>query len=192
MLRFFILAQVKTFVMNMFRLLLCIGIGLLASCTGPRAVFVNSENFDGAEAPESLLIVVVGDEKTKAAYEYLKNDLVDTIATYGVETQGVFHCCRDENTNMENLLLGLIPEGHPAENTLTVVTAGVVSGIGANNSRELQLILGDARGRNPLWQGKVSAETDLLVADQQFRSLAQELTNAIVKEFEAKGILPGT
>lgn len=183
------MACAKTFAMKIFRFLFCICIVFIMSCTGPRAAFVDSEDFEPSEAIESLLIVVVSDEKSKAAYEYLESELVDTIAAYGVQTQGVFHCCRDENTDMENLLRGLLPEDYPAENTLTVVTAGVVSGIGTTNSRELQLILGDARGRNPLWQGKVKAETDLLVTDQQSRALAQELTNAIVKEFEAKGIL---
>ncbi|PIB35916.1 hypothetical protein BFP72_11190 [Reichenbachiella sp. 5M10] len=173
--------------MNKALLIFCLALGLMTSC-GPRAHFKSSSSYQPTNNIEELYLIVVGDEKTKAAYGYLTDNLKDSLSSY-VSVDSKYHCCRDENTDMNVLFSSLRPSSPETDHVLTVVTTKVIVGYGTTSSRELGVALFDIRSQKMVWQGTISASFEWFISDENYRAVAKTLANKIMKELHEKNII---
>lgn len=164
---------------------------LLAGITGCtlNSKFSQSGNYLEARAVSNLHLVVVGDKDTGEAMRYVGQFLADSLAKRNIKTSNAYHCCRDQNTDMNALIPGLLPTDHRPDNVLTVAVSKVVVGYGATSSRECQLDLFNTASHAHTWNGTVAVNMSWFVSDQDYRNFATTLVKTIMIELRKKKIV---
>ena len=159
---------------------------LISACT--HVHFMSSSLYQKKNDINNIYLIVIGDEKTRSAYNYVTENLEDSLKSY-VNIEAKYHCCRDGRTDMKELLSSLNPSSEYTDHVLTVVTTKVVIGYGTDSSRELEIYLFDSSIQKMVWYGEVLASMDFFVSDDHYRALAGKLSSKIMEELHLKGII---
>lgn len=177
---------------QMIRKYLFIGIALLTSGLSScvlNSKFIQSADYQTSSKVSDLHLAVLGDKDTKEAMDYLSKFLTDSLTKIGIHTTPIYHCCRDKDTDVNSLILEMLPTDYKPNHILTVVITKTIVGYGTTSSREVQLDLFNTSAQKRTWTGKVSVSMSWFRSDQDYRNVARILTKTIMAELRKKKIV---
>jgi hypothetical protein len=162
---------------------------LVAVGCGPRGRFLQSSEYNKMDDLNKVYLAVVGSEKTNQCFRYLMNYLDDSLSQRGLIIERNFYCCRNEDTDMKQVMSELIPSDVSADHILAVVITRDVVGYGATSSRQLVVNLYNTKYRELNWSGKVNINFEWFISDKNYEDVAKKINQLIIDELTKKGIL---
>ena len=161
----------------------------LAGC-GPTAKVTTKTEYKDTLVIKSVHVIVVSDAQTQACMAYYQRYFVDSLKRYGVAAEGSFYCCVERKTNLKTLVDSLGQEYMAnSQNLLAVVMTKTVTGYGTGSSRELQLLLYNTEKQEVTWRGKLAADFNWFVSDENYQKVAHAMTNSTLKTMKYETII---
>jgi len=160
----------------------------ICGCGYQTATFTKSADYSGSGKLKNVYLIVVSDKNTNSAMNYYKQQLVDSLKSYGADANGTFYCCRNEKTDIAEVLKQNLPEKY-YEHILVIAITKTVVGHGTSSAREFDLTLFDNEKQGKTWNGSLKSTFDWFVSDENYRAVANKLTTATLAELKKKGML---
>jgi hypothetical protein len=161
----------------------------LSGCAYQSAKFITKTDYRGTEKLKSVFVIMASDKNTQDCMRYYQSFLIDSLKSYNINAEGTFYCCLDKKSDINAIMNSLLAKNKNFQNILTIVLTKTVVGHGASSSRELQIDLFQMGGQGRLWNGKLSTTFDWFISDENYRAVANKVTQTTLMELKEKGIL---
>jgi hypothetical protein len=172
------------------RSLYFISVLLLCLVSGCITTKFNSSNlYTEGDKVAKVHVIVFGNAETNTCMDYYRSYIVNGLRSHNIEANGFYQCCVNIDFNINDHANAILKEYRAYDNVLVAVVTKTVVGYGTTSSRTIQLKLVNLPQNKVTWSGTIATDFQFFISNQNYKKVAEKLSETTLAELTAKGII---